>query len=320
MTVSKNALKTVQSGDGAVTSFPFTFQISKLADVAVYIINSLGNATKLTSGYQVTLNDVDDLTAGGYVIYPYPTTGTKLASDEKIVVMRESDFLQETDFTNTGPFLVENIENVADRVVMQNQELEERVKRTLTANPGTEGADYTLPVPVAGKALGWNSDGTGFRNYDNPGEATVNAEASAAEAAASAVEAANSASEAAISEAKVSTSISKTNNRDMLPEIIDMHYDSLKGVGYHASEPGGEYSKKITVSATKETTAITLDSVLNLYQGQLIVIFAGDKYYSNVIQSIVGNVINLVYPLDVNVSVGDVVYNFYINASHQKKN
>jgi hypothetical protein len=171
MTVSRNDLKTVQNGDGTKTSFPFSFQISKLDDVKVYITGVNGNQIgPLTNNYRVVLTNSDDLTKGGMVTYPYPTTGTKLQTGEKITIIRESSDLQNSGFKNVGAMFPETFEAALDKLTMHVQELKEKLNRTFKGSIIGEGADYTLPAPAPGKALGWDPEGKRFMNYPNPGK------------------------------------------------------------------------------------------------------------------------------------------------------
>lgn len=101
------------------------------------------------------------------------------------------------------------------------------------------------------------------------------------------------------------------------PEIIDLHYQILRGVGFNASEPSDLLiSKTVTTSAMKGEKAVSINETSNLYQGQLIVIYSNGEYYTNVISSISGTVIGLAYPLEINIPANGKLHNFYINSSH----
>jgi hypothetical protein len=175
--------KTVQDGNGVNTSFSFTFQVSETdgSDIEIYITDTSGNTGEaLSSGYLITLNNPDDLTAGGYVTYPFPTSGTKLQTDEKITIARVLSITSDLDLENTGPFIAQNVENAIDKVTMIAQQLNEASNRTIKADISvTAGANYQLPAPVAGKVVGWDATATKFYNYDNPGTAQIAAAASA---------------------------------------------------------------------------------------------------------------------------------------------
>ena len=86
------------------------------------------------------------------------------------------------------------------------------------------------------------------------------------------------------------------NDKDIYPEILDMHYDTLKGIGWNSLESGGELIKSITVIAIKGTFDLTLSSVTSLFTKQLIVIYTDGEYYPNVIKSIAVSYTHLTLP------------------------
>ena len=110
--------------------------------------------------------------------------------------------------------------------------------------------------------------------------------------------------------------IASKTQRDLFPEIIDLHYGILRGVGWNALETGGEITKTITVAATKGAYLLTLNDVIGIVPGQLIVICSDDKYYTNVVNTISGSDVTFNYPLETNISIGDTLHNFYINSTH----
>lgn len=105
-------------------------------------------------------------------------------------------------------------------------------------------------------------------------------------------------------------------DKDIFPEVLDMHYESLKGVGWHSSETGGEITKNIAVTTSMGTFDLTLNNVASLYVNQLVTIYSDEEYYPNVIKSISGNIVTLKYPLQNNVSINDKLHNFYVNSTH----
>lgn len=215
MTVENDLNTKVLRGTGSKTKFDFDFQVSEPngSDIKVFITDSNGNIKELTSGYQVILLNPDDLTAGGYVEYPIGNSGI-LQPDETITIQRQVPYVQATGFDNGGPFRLKQIERALDKVVMMNQQLKERVDRTLKAVPGSalDGVDYTLPAPEPGKALGWDPEGKRLYNYFNPGEVAYETQVAASQAAASATAAAGSATTAGNSATAAANSETATRN------------------------------------------------------------------------------------------------------------
>lgn len=110
--------------------------------------------------------------------------------------------------------------------------------------------------------------------------------------------------------------IYKNSYRDIFPQILDMHYGVLKGVGWKATEPGGEITKTITAGAAKGSLNLTLSGVVGIVPGQLIVICSDGEYYTNVVNAVNGLDVSLNYPLETNIAISDTVHNFYINSTH----
>jgi len=99
------------------------------------------------------------------------------------------------------------------------------------------------------------------------------------------------------------------------PIPIDMHFATLAGVGWSASEPGGIVSTTTTSMGAGNT--LVLASITSFFVGQLICFVASDsQYYSAVIQKISGNTITLDRVPPVSVGSGASVYNFYRDDAH----
>jgi hypothetical protein len=158
--------------------FPYTFALLDKSHIKVYLTDLDGNTTALESGYSVDTKNCN-------VIYPYPF-GKPLPAGWKMTIMRVVPVTQEMDLINQGALPNETLEKAYDKLTMIAQQLNEESNRSLKADVTVIGAPYQLPAPAPGKAIGWNADGTGMANYDNPAAAVINAEAAAAQAAESA--------------------------------------------------------------------------------------------------------------------------------------
>lgn len=98
------------------------------------------------------------------------------------------------------------------------------------------------------------------------------------------------------------------------PAVVDLHFGTLQGVGWTASEPGLIVAHTVTASTSN---TITLNNVTGLYPGQLIVYQAtnGD-YYTSVVKLIGTLTLTLALPLPSPVSNGGQLYNFYRDDAH----
>lgn len=116
MSVETTITSDTYDGDGVTTHFPYTFQIVEATDVQVWITDSTGSQTQLLSGFTMD-------TANSQVIYP--TSGTPLPADgSTIQLLRVLPLVQQTHFTNGGPFSPVVIENALDRLTMICQQLQ----------------------------------------------------------------------------------------------------------------------------------------------------------------------------------------------------
>ena len=151
-------------GNGAATSFAFTFKVFSSADIAVAIADSAGVETILVldTDYSVTLNANQDTSPGGTVTYPI--TGSALPTGSVLTIVGDLDYDQPLDIPAGGNFNPVAIENELDRIVMQVQQLREVLARSVQVSI-TGDADPELPLPAANNLIGWNSLGTALQNY-----------------------------------------------------------------------------------------------------------------------------------------------------------
>ena len=138
MTVTTTATRVSYIGNGATTTFSYTFPIPDQDYLVVIVVeDATGTETTISAGqYSVTGIGED---AGGIVTYPL--SGSPLSTDYTIVILREVPFTQETDFTNQSAFYAEVLENALDVIVMEIQQINTDQSRTLMLTPGsTDGS------------------------------------------------------------------------------------------------------------------------------------------------------------------------------------
>lgn len=168
MTVSSSDNKISYAGNGSTTIFAYGFKIFADSDLLVVLRDALGTETTqiLASHYSVTGAGGD---SGGNVVMI-----TAPASGETLTIKRELPLTQETDYIEGDDFPADAHEFALDRTVMLVQQQQEVFSRAVVGKVTTDWAavDLTLPDPVAGKAIGWNADGTALENLsDMSGEA-----------------------------------------------------------------------------------------------------------------------------------------------------
>lgn len=108
------------------------------------------------------------------------------------------------------------------------------------------------------------------------------------------------------------------SREDLSPQMIDMHFGTLRGVGWGSSEVAGQ---SVTVTATAAASAgsiaLSVSNGSQLKVDQLIC-YVGPNglYYPAVIKAISGNNLTLKDPLEAPIAVGAEVHNFYANDAH----
>lgn len=152
-------------GNGATTTFSFTFKTFAAGDLRVIRTSTIGTETVLVlaSDYNVTLNPDQDASPGGTITYPI--SGGALASGEKLTVLGDLDYEQTTDLLGGGAFNARVIEDTFDRTVIQVQQLKEITDRCVTI-PASTSASAALPIPEPLQILGWNAAGDALTNFN----------------------------------------------------------------------------------------------------------------------------------------------------------
>lgn len=127
MTVQNPIVKNVYTGNGATTVFPYTFALNQDDGeyVTVVIADEAGAETAVTNFKVDTLSRT--------VTYPYPA-GEPLPEGSRIAIRRAVPMTQELNLENQGPFFAEDIETALDRIVMQVQQINEQIDRSIKVN------------------------------------------------------------------------------------------------------------------------------------------------------------------------------------------
>lgn len=149
MTISSATCTVTTQGNGSATNFPFAFVIPYQADgvtpaVSVFTTNASGVRTALTLGVDYSITGVG-VSAGGSITYPL--TGSPLASSAWITIDRALAYVQPFAVANQA-FYPHTVEQVADWITMQTQQLERDAQRTLV--PPCDVASLPNAVLYAG--------------------------------------------------------------------------------------------------------------------------------------------------------------------------
>lgn len=254
-------------GNGSQTTWPFTFKVFAEGDIAVTIANNLGveTALVLNTDYSVALNANQETSPGGTVTYPI--SGSPLPTGSVLSIVGDLDYDQPLDLPSGGNFSPVALENQLDRTVMQIQQLNEQVARSVKAPVSDAGVDMTMPVAAerANRYLSFDLTGrpvaTTF-DIDAIQNASTSAIAAAAAAAGSESAAALSESIASQAAATVASTVASVT-----PTVVRFSGDGVETDFTLPATPGAEentlvfisgvYQQKDQYSVTGTTLAFT---------------------------------------------------------------
>ena len=158
MTISTTTILNSYSGNGSTTAFAYTFPINTTSEISVIERSATGTETVKSEGTGSTNYGIaDNGSAGGTV-----TMVTAPASGTTLLIRRNTDFTQETDYVANDPFPAETHEDALDKLQMQTQELEEELNRSLKisrTNSMTSTEFTTSASDRASKILAFDSSG-----------------------------------------------------------------------------------------------------------------------------------------------------------------
>jgi len=159
-------------GNGATTSFPFSFIIPDSQSLVVSITNNTVSPPQTTvlasSQYSVTgLGSSNEFTSGAGTggTVTYPNSGSSLPAGWSITIQRIVSYTQETSLTNQGAMYPQVIEAALDYLTMQTQQLAAAQSSGLSIeSPATGSAmlPFFTPQQYGAKADGITDDAPAF--------------------------------------------------------------------------------------------------------------------------------------------------------------
>ena len=155
MTISTLVVKNSYIGDGSATQFEYQFPIHTTAELKV--IERSANGTETVKSLGTHYSVVDNGSAGGQV-----TFGTAPASGVSVILIRDTNLTQETDYIANDPFPAETHEAALDKLTLQIQETQEELDRSLKlsrTNTMTSTEFTNSATDRAGKILAFDTSG-----------------------------------------------------------------------------------------------------------------------------------------------------------------
>lgn len=173
MALSSLINRKLYTGNGVTTtfSFPYLFQVD--ADLVVLKTEiSSGTVTTLTLNSDYTVTGAGG-TSGNVVFATAPSALFQ------ITIYRDPALTQEVTFTD-GPLPADSLNDVADKLTMIAQRLDERVDRAMVLSDGDQGSvSAELPVAQALKPIRWNAAADALENFTISAGAVVSASTAA---------------------------------------------------------------------------------------------------------------------------------------------
>ncbi len=180
MTVSSTVNKIIYTGTGATDTFVYPFSIYVKTDlVLTEVVIASGLETELTVDADYTVEVDGDGNFTGNVIL----LSGNLPATKKLVVLRNLPLTQEADYTRHGPLPAETTEQVLDRGIMIDQQLQEQIDRCIkisvssTEDPTADELMLEIQTAVDAAALSETNAGA---SEDAAAISETNAAASAA--------------------------------------------------------------------------------------------------------------------------------------------
>jgi len=146
MTISTTDSRISYNGNGVTTVFSFPYRFLANGDIVVVSVSSTGVETVKTLTTDYTLTGAGDDAGGSVTMLVAPASGTRL------IIYRDTDIVQETDYISGDPFPAETHERALDRLTMIAQEIGSGTDRSIKVPVGDSSSLSTV-LPAAANRL-----------------------------------------------------------------------------------------------------------------------------------------------------------------------
>ena len=141
MTISTTTSRISYNGNGVTTVFSFPYRFLANGDLVVLSVSAAGVETTKTLTTDYTLTGAGDDAGGSVTMLVAPASGTRL------IIYRDTDIVQETDYISGDPFPAETHEQALDRLTMIAQEIGSDADRSIKVPVGDSSSlSTTLPA------------------------------------------------------------------------------------------------------------------------------------------------------------------------------
>jgi len=146
MTISTTASRISYNGNGVTTVFSFPYRFLANGHLVVVSVSSTGVETTKTLTTDYTVSGAGDDAGGSVTMLVAPASGTRL------IIYRDTDIVQETDYISGDPFPAETHERAIDRLTMIAQEIGSDADRSIKVPVGDPSSLSTV-LPAAANRL-----------------------------------------------------------------------------------------------------------------------------------------------------------------------
>jgi hypothetical protein len=262
MTISSDVNRNNYTGNGSANTYSYTFRIFDEDNLTVTVKNTSDVETTLTKTTDYTVTGVGE-SGGGTIVLVNASqawlTGANLTTDFIISVRRVRPLTQGTDIRNQGSFFPETHEDVFDKLVMNDQQQQDEIDRSIKLPESIDPSafDASLPAALAGSvsvAIITNATGDGLAV--GPSSSAISG------ANASAIAAAASETNAGISETNAAASAAVAQNA--AASVIWNDVVFLTNADSPYTVTNSQRGKLLAVDCTSGAVTINLPSIAAL--------------------------------------------------------
>jgi hypothetical protein len=151
MTVSSSAYKTTVAGNGATTTFSYSFTILAASHASLIYTDATGVSTTLAGGLWSITGTGFNSTGGTFT---YPLSGSPIANGTSLTLVRTTPQTQALVLPPTGTVYPPNVEQALDALTMEVQEIAGTYNNRAVRQPVSD-AVFMNELPVAALRVGF---------------------------------------------------------------------------------------------------------------------------------------------------------------------
>jgi hypothetical protein len=153
MTLADNYVPLTYDGNDSTTEWSVTWRFDANSELVCILVDTDGNESTLALDTHYTV--VGAGTGSGTVTYPKVTVPVTdpMATDEKLIIKRDSGLGQTNDVTARGDNFYNQMENSLDVAIMKSQELEAKINRAPLVSDSYEGDIPDIDTIIASTAI-----------------------------------------------------------------------------------------------------------------------------------------------------------------------